>query len=172
MRTKTIVSFLSAACLVFVSQVSFANGNSVQPVNNKLYADECGSCHFAYQPVFLPERSWRKLMATLDDHFGENAELPDEDRDALTEYLVKNAGTGSGRGDIANFIRSIRSGDTPLRISELPYFKKEHDEIPKRVVESKDVGSFSKCDVCHRRAAEGSYREREINIPGYGRWDD
>ncbi|MFC1749071.1 diheme cytochrome c [Pseudomonadota bacterium] len=172
MSIKTVLSFLTAACLMVASQVSLASGGSVTPVTNKLYVDECGSCHFAYQPAFLPASSWRKVMETLDDHFGENAELPNEDRDALTEYLVKNAGTGSGRGDIAKFIRSIRSGDVPLRISELPYFQKEHRKIPQRIVESEQVGSLSKCETCHRRAAEGSYREREINIPGYGRWDD
>jgi len=171
MNAKTIIYFMAVALFVTTSQYSLANGGSVPPVRNKLYADECGSCHFAYQPAFLPERSWRRLMDGLDDHFGENAELPDEDRKTLTDYLVRHSGTDQGRGDIAKFIRSIRSGDTPLRISELPYFVKEHREIPRRVLQSEQVGSLSRCEACHRRAADGSFRERDIDIPGYGRWD-
>ena len=27
-----------------------------------LYTKECGSCHMAYQPQFLPKRSWEKTM--------------------------------------------------------------------------------------------------------------
>ncbi len=163
---------MTAVVLIAVSQTSLASGDSVAAVSNKLYADECGSCHFAYQPAFLPEKSWRKLMDGLDDHFGENAELPDEDRKALTDYLAQHSGSGSGRGDIAKFIRSIPAGETPLRISELPYFVKEHREIPLHIIQREQVGSLSKCTACHRNAADGSYREHEINIPGYGRWDD
>ncbi|HPQ24397.1 MAG TPA: cytochrome C, partial [Gammaproteobacteria bacterium] len=48
----------------------------VAPVDNPLYLQECGSCHFAYQPGLLPARSWNNLMGGLENHFGENAELP------------------------------------------------------------------------------------------------
>jgi len=41
----------------------------------QLYIDECAACHMAYPTGFLPERSWQKMMGSLDDHFGENAEL-------------------------------------------------------------------------------------------------
>ena len=44
-------------------------------MNNPLYKQECGSCHFAYPPSFLPARSWEKIMKNLSDHFGENAEF-------------------------------------------------------------------------------------------------
>lgn len=147
-------------------------GPDVSAVNNQLYADECGSCHFAYQAAFLPERSWRKLMANLEDHFGENAELDEGDRKAIEAYLVNNAGDHSNYRRARKFMRSIASGDTPLRITEVPYFVHEHNEIPKRVLQSDQVRSLSNCDVCHQQAVKGSYREREINIPGYGRWDD
>ncbi len=172
MNTKKLLSLLSAMIIAMVSQISFASSDSISAVKDQKYKDECGACHFAYQPEFLPERSWRKLMSTLDDHFGENAELAEADRQALTDYLVRHAGTGKGRSDADKFVRSIRGNETPLRISRLPYFLREHDEIPRRVIESKELGGLSKCQACHRRAGEGSYREREIDIPGYGRWDD
>jgi hypothetical protein len=49
----------------------------------------------------------------------------------------------------------------------------EHDDITsKMVIGNEQVRSFSQCDACHTRAKQGSFREHEIHIPGYGRWDD
>ena len=39
------------------------------------YATECGACHLAYPPALLPARSWQRLMAGLDTHFGSDASL-------------------------------------------------------------------------------------------------
>jgi len=41
------------------------------PVNKPIYKEECGACHFAYQPELLPSGSWEKILAGLEDHFGE-----------------------------------------------------------------------------------------------------
>ena len=143
----------------------------VQPVTNPLYKAECGSCHFAYQPGFLPARSWQKLMAGLGDHFGDNAELEASDRQAIEKYLVVNAADKVEGRRSYKFMRSI--GDsTPLRITEVRYFRHEHDEIPQRVIKQEKIGSFSNCAACHTRADTGSYAEREIRIPGVGRWED
>lgn len=143
------------------------------PVENPKYLTECGGCHFPYQPDFLPARSWEKLMATLDNHFGENAELPAEDAKALTEYLVANAGDKSSQKRSKKIIASIPAGETPLRISETAYFVKEHREVPRKMVQDNpEVGSFSKCNACHTQADKGSYSEKEINIPGFGPFED
>lgn len=134
------------------------------------YVEECSACHIAYPASMLPQRSWEKMMANLDDHFGENAELDAELNQHIKDYLVANA--GDARYGSSKMLRSLASNETPLRISDLPYFKKEHREIPAGALKDKRVGSISNCQNCHQRAAEGSFREREINIPGYGRWDD
>ena len=42
---------------------------------NPAYEEECGSCHMAYPPGLLPGVSWQRLMAELDNHFGDNAEI-------------------------------------------------------------------------------------------------
>jgi len=34
------------------------------------------------------------------------------------------------------------------------------------------VKSISQCDACHTDAERGTFNEHDINIPGYGRWDD
>ncbi len=142
------------------------------PVSLPKYSDECGSCHMAYPAGALPERSWRKLMSQLDDHFGENAELDEVDRQEITDYLVKHAAEHSHYRRAAKMRRSIASGETPLRISEVPYFVKEHRKVVRRISGSDKVKSISQCDSCHTRADSGSYAEREIEVPGIGRWED
>jgi len=148
-------------------------GADVAPVTNPQYAAECGECHMAYSPELLPARSWRKLMSGLEDHFGDNAELPAATRDALTEYLVAHSAEQSSSRRPQKILRSLSASDTPLRITETPYLRREHDEVPDRFIAANDkVRSLSNCAACHRRAESGSFAEREIDIPGVGRWED
>ncbi len=143
------------------------------PVSNKRYLEECGSCHFAYQPGLLPAASWAKLISGLDEHFGENAELPKEEREEIGSYLMNNAADRAASGISAKFMRSLRERQVPLRISEIPYFVKEHDELPRRMVQDNpEVKSFARCDACHTDAAEGIFDEHAVRIPGFGRWED
>ncbi|MES9992676.1 MAG: diheme cytochrome c [Candidatus Thiodiazotropha sp.] len=143
------------------------------PEQRKLYQEECGSCHFPFQPGFLPVQSWREMMLNLDDHFGENAELEDEERDRLLGYLTSNSADRIN-AEIPNKVMwSLRYKPSPKRITETAFFRHEHDEIPSRVMQRlKDKVSFSNCDGCHTRAMQGSYDEHEIDIPGMGPWDD
>lgn len=145
----------------------------VAPVENTLYQNECGSCHMAYQPGFLPSRSWQSLMGNLADHFNENAELDDQTRQQLTQYLVDNAADKVNYKRSNGMMRSLSYNETPLRISGTRYFMRKHNELPRRVVENNPrVKSFSRCEVCHAAADKGSYNEHQVRIPGYGRWDD
>ncbi|MEW8099819.1 MAG: cytochrome C [Candidatus Thiodiazotropha endolucinida] len=141
---------------------------------SQLYQEECGSCHFPYQPVFLPAASWRTIMGKLDDHFDENAELSEEDQATLSSYLISNAADRVNREIPNKIMWSLRSSPVPERITETGFFKHEHNEIPYSVSNknSSEKLSFSNCDSCHKKALQGSYNEHEINIPGIGRWDD
>jgi hypothetical protein len=127
----------------------------------------------AYPAGFLPERSWQKMMGSLDDHFGENAELDATTQQAITQYLVDNAAEKSSNRRARKFLRSVSDNATPLRITELRYFKKKHDEVPDRMVTGNpDVGSFSQCQACHGdRAEQGYFDDDSVNIPNHGRWD-
>lgn len=136
-----------------------------------VYDEECGSCHMAYPPRLLPSASWKAIMGGLDDHFGDNAELPGDLKAHIKEFLDRNA---SDRGDRIKNARLMRDtkGAAPMRITELPSFKEEHNEIPRRMVEdNSQVQSFSRCDVCHRNAAKARFDEDTVAIPGIGRWD-
>jgi hypothetical protein len=142
-------------------------------VDHGKYLKECGACHFAYQPGLLPATSWERIMANLSDHFGENAELPADEVTIIRNYLLDNA---AGRVNSALPRKILQDSNTKqpvIRITETPYFIKKHDELtPKMVKDNPGVRSFSRCDACHTRAAEASFSEHEIKIPGYGRWED
>lgn len=129
-----------------------------------LYVKECGSCHMAYQPQFLPKRSWDKTMATLGDHFGTDATLDPADQKTIQNYLATHASKNDRMTDM--------KGAVALRISETPYFVREHREVTKKMVMQPEVKSFANCNACHTQALNGSYREREIKIPNFGRWED
>lgn len=149
----------------------------VAPVNNALYKDECGSCHFAYQPGLLPEQSWKKIMSGLNDHFGDNAELDANIKEQLQAYLVSNSADKADYRRSKKIMRSLKKAKSkdraPLRITDIRYIKRKHHEVPKRLIAGNDkVGSLSHCDACHQTVASGSFSERKIRIPGYGRWDD
>ncbi len=144
----------------------------VAPVQSATYQEECGSCHFAYQPGLLPVASWQRLMDGLANHFGENAELGKEVSDELRAYLVANAADRVGTGRSPGIANSLR-GSAPLRITETTYFRRHHHEIPARIVkDNPEIGSFSRCDACHTGAAQGNYDEHGVRIPGYGHWED
>jgi len=133
-----------------------------------LLQEECGSCHMVYPAFLLPPQSWRGIMANLDDHFGENAALDDATRSAIESYLVEISLP-------LNYRRmAVRPGkEWPLRISELPGFRHEHDEIPSSLIRDNDkVSSLSQCNACHRGAERGYFDEDNVVIPGFGRWDD
>jgi len=159
--------------LMFFTILSITLLQAAQVSPKKLYINECGSCHMAYQPQFLPKRSWLKMMNTLEDHFKTDASLDKDDKKIITSYLVKNSGDSKRvYKEFRKFNSYISKNSTPLRISETYYFKKEHRKIPKRFIYQKEVKSLSNCNACHTKAEKGMYNERTLFIPNYGRWDD
>lgn len=135
---------------------------------NPLYLEECGSCHMAYPPQLLPSESWHKMMQGLEDHFGENAEIDIATSQAIEKYLTQTSRMSSYN----KMFRNI-GNQSPLRITELPYFVHEHDEIPSKFIHGNDkVNTLSQCNACHQKAERGQFDEDDVIIPGVGRWDD
>ena len=112
-------------------------------------------------------------MVRLDDHFGEDASLDTEIANRLTDYMVSNAAEKSDYRRSRSIANSLGDHEAPLRITELRYFRADHREIPVRMFKGNDrVRSLSNCNACHQTAADGNYSERNIEIPGYGFWED
>lgn len=176
--------FLIFFTLFFTAQTAFATDNffgiprfkGVNPIKNITYTENCAECHFAYSPGLLPARSWVKLMdaKALEDHFGENAELDDGDRRIILDFLVNNAAETSHFKRSVKIMHSLSDTATPLRITEIPYIKRKHSEIPERLIKgNKKVRSLSYCLKCHTEAKEkGVFDDDTVFIPGHGLWDD
>lgn len=116
------------------------------------YTSECGSCHLAYPARMLPARSWKALLGNLQDHFGQNAEVDAATAKTLEAYLVANAGA-----DV--------QGPTPLRITGLRWWVREHDEVAPAVFRRKAITSPANCAACHPGANQGAFGEHQVKIP-------
>jgi len=187
MRNKSIMlAFLAGALLLnstyagaeenFMSWLlDFNRTKEVKPVTNKEYLDECGECHFPYQPGLLPARSWDKLLnaEAMRDHFGDNAEMDTDTLRAIHDYAVENAADRSWYKRSRKIAAETSEGIAPLRITELRYIKRKHHDIPEKMVKgNKGVKSLSYCDKCHTQADEGVYDNDTVSIPNYPDWDD
>lgn len=124
-------------------------------VSDELTKKECGACHMAFPAGFLPARSWEALMGNLKEHFGEDASLSPESTAAIKDYLLANAADASGKQ--RGFARGLPADQVPLRISELPNFKREHGNFSAATM--KKVGTLSNCVACHRGAEQGYYED-------------
>lgn len=129
------------------------------------FAAECGSCHLAFPPALLAAADWHRVMTSLDKHYGDNASLDEATRRAIDDFLVRNAGSGR-RTEGAVDARGVLP-----RLTLTGWFRNKHDEVPAAVWRDKRIGSAANCAACHSRADAGSYREREISMPGGYRHD-
>lgn len=128
-----------------------------------LYHKECGACHLAFPPGLLPAESHRRILAGLERHFGENAELDPEVRIRLERWLVGDAaGAGAGRGSQAG---TGSGGEPPMRITETPYFRRKHRGIGARVVARPSVRSLANCGACHPGAGDWDFDDDRAKIP-------
>ena len=139
-------------------------GENLLPVTNELYKKTCGVCHFAYQPGLLPERSWKKMMDSPSTHPGGDLSLDSNTKEMIRKYLVHNCAENSPSKKSEKMLATIDSGRTPLRISEVPYIKRKHDEIRPDVFKRKSVNSRGNCIACHRKAGQGIY-DHYVVIP-------
>lgn len=156
--------------------LSFDRHKGVKPVDNESYEEECGACHFAYPPGLLPEQSWSKILnaSALEDHFGENAELDAEVLNPIIAYVNANSADKSHYKRSRKINYSIKHSDeVPIRITQVPYIKRKHHEIPEKLIKGNDdVQSLSNCSACHTKADEGIFDDDTVSIPNHGRWDD
>ncbi len=148
--------------------VDFSRTKGVEPTTNQDYNEECGACHFPYQPGLLPEQSWKKLFdpKQLLNHFEDNAELDEDIRLKLLNFTVNHSADKSRYKRSRKIISSLDAGQYPLRITEIPYIKYKHEDIPARLIQGNaQVNSLSYCDKCHQKADQGIYDDDTVFIP-------
>ena len=138
--------------------------SNLKRVNNLIYMEACGGCHFVYQPELLPSSSWMEILANLDDHFGDTVELDDGSRRVISEYLKSNGAENSSAKRAAKILRSL-GNQSPMRITDIPYIRKKHHKISSDVLKRKSIGSLSNCPACHKNAESGIYDDDNVIIP-------
>ncbi len=121
----------------------------------KSYEAECASCHMAYPPGLLSEKSWQNVMTSLGKHFGTDASIDAKDQLEITSWLNKHAATKKKYSELA----------PDNRITKTAWFIREHDEIKADVWKRQGVKSPANCGACHTTAAEGIFSEKNVSIP-------
>ena len=122
--------------------------------SDPVWKAECGSCHVAYPPQLLSAPAWKRIMASLDRHFGTDASLDPKVAAEIERFLVSNASRRSETG----------AGAEP-RITETLWFRNEHDEVASALWRSPAVKSAANCGACHTQAEQGDYSERMLRLP-------
>lgn len=142
-----------------------ADGEGLRPLErSEVYEEECGSCHNAFSPTLLPARSWEKVMASLGEHFGDDASIPEETADEIRQYLAASSAERAVSEPSKKMLSSLE-GKTPLRITESRYWKDKHLDLAPEVYSRKSVASKTNCAACHPGALLGSFEDRDISIP-------
>ncbi len=120
-------------------------------------AKECGACHMVYPASQLPARSWTALMASLGNHFGENAALDSATTKQIADLLTTTAADAAGRNNRA--LRGLSATQTPLRITETPYWISKHGQgrVAATALAAVKAKSASDCVACHAGASSGQF---------------
>lgn len=154
---RLVAIYVIAAATTAHAFSAFA-GDHRYRVDNPTYVQECTSCHVACACAATARAgpggpSW----AAFDRHFGTDASVEPAQRAQILAFLTANAG---GRDTSAN-------GKPLLRISETPWFLKEHrKEIAAGSVRRDDVKSIANCGACHRQAEQFDYAKASLQVPG------
>ena len=131
---------------------------------HQLFYDECISCHTLYPPFLLPKKSWVNMMDNLENHFGDDASLDDEDKESIKSFLVQNSAENSTKESAFKIGKSIKN-DNIIAITKTSYWKKQHRDIDKKIFKNKKVGKISNCKACHENIEKGLLNDKEIAMP-------
>lgn len=165
LQMAVLIGSVTATGWILADGHEHGEGKALPQVSNAKWKAECGSCHTLYHPGLLPERSWRKIMTGLDQHFGENASLDPLTRNEITEFLAANSADRAGNRRSTKISQSIPAQSTPLRISEMAWFVRKHDEVRADTWKLPKIGSPANCMACHSGADKGDFAEARIKIP-------
>ena len=121
---------------------------------------ECGSCHLAFHPSLLPARSWRAMMRE-EGHFGEDLALDAGTVASLSSYASAHSAEHAETPAAWKIASRTPAQSTPLRITEIPYWKRRHADIT-----DADWQRVKKvdCGDCHLDAELGTFEPGAIHL--------
>lgn len=164
------------AFLIFIAFAVFLIFSLAQPKNiltasihkpidykmqNPLFVKECASCHILYPPNLLPKKSWEIMMSDLENHFGDDASIPEESNKNILAFLVKNSAETSTTKASWKFLTSIGDKDI-IALTKTAFWEKKHRDIPKELFENKEIKSKANCKACHSDVEKGLIENENI----------
>ncbi|MEA3456086.1 MAG: cytochrome b/b6 domain-containing protein [Campylobacterota bacterium] len=132
-----------------------------------LFYRDCGDCHKVYPPYTLPEKSWRRIMASLDNHRGEEItedNISKSAQSSILEYLVANSAEHSTREVSVKTMHTLGER-RPKAITKTPYWRETHKDIPKSAYKDKKIKDKSNCFACHKDFEYGNLDDMNIKYP-------
>lgn len=123
--------------LIFAVALFFGAGHMAEAADTSTESDkavaleECGACHFFYPREMLPAFSWKKIVDSLDNHFGEDASLDGESQARILTYLAAG-----------------RSLEIPMQITKTGWFKQRHGGGFEKMAGNSNI-KLSNCGKCH-----------------------
>ena len=148
-------NFFTLIAAVLVVTPAFAAKMPMPSDMPKAYDSECASCHMAYPPGLLSEKSWQNVMSSLGKHFGTDASIDEKERLEISKWLGANAATRQKYAEVA----------PDNRITKTTWFIRKHNEIKADVWKRASIKSPANCGACHINAADGVFSEKNIAIP-------
>ena len=124
-------------------------------VMSEKYRSECASCHLAYPPALLPLASWRRILGSLEKHYGVDASLEPAEVLEISKWLEPLAGT----------YKKVREEPQDDRITKATWFVREHRKIEAEVWLRASIKSAANCAACHTTAEQGNYNDDFVRIP-------
>jgi cytochrome b len=166
-RPLVAVAVMAALAALLIAGVASQAARPVPGLPDAMidpvYADACTECHMAYHPSLLPAASWQGVMATLDDHFGENASLDAATAAAVTGWLTANAAETADTAVAHRLALTVTAA--PFNLTDARFWKRTHHDLPDALFASRAVAARSNCAACHQDAEQGLFSPFAISIP-------
>lgn len=138
-------------------------------VQDEITKTECSDCHTVFPPRYLTSGGWKKIMAGLDDHFGDDASLDADTVKHIEAYLVSKAMDASKNPITKARVKAAKKKGTfdTVRIFDLGKLGRKHrGELYLQMKKDLciETGSGTNCIICHRGGERGVFEE----FDGYG----
>lgn len=164
-----LVGGFSAAWFLPYSQGSMAKPYlpfvGAELKQNAQWQESCSECHMAYHPSLLPARSWQRLLDAQEDHFGEDLFLTPKTVVALRDYAISNSAEQVQREASWRTLHSLVAGESPVRITDTPYWKQVHRDIGESQWMRPSVNGKFNCAACHKDARQGGFMNGAMRLP-------
>lgn len=146
----------AALCGAALAAAAHADGGRKLPADiPAAYTQECASCHVAYPPGMLPARSWQRVMAGLERHYGTDASLDAVTAQHIHAWLQAHAGRD----------KRVAAEPPEDRITRSAWFERKHREIEPAVWRLASVKSAANCAACHLGAERGRFDDDDLRVP-------